>query len=206
MLQTPRYNGVGLVDVPSAVEVLMPPNTLQLVTHACFALLCLTFPPSSSAASQHSRHRLPHTSVCNAVSSAASTLVWQSPPSSDAPSSLAAAAAAAAAANTCRPYFPPTATNETNAVRFGPASNCDSPCVNASTDPPGSCGGALANSLYRLPPLAPGVSPAPADGTPPPVVVPPAGGGGGVTPPVIPSSPVPAGQLSSLNLTSLGTC
>ncbi|WIA21235.1 hypothetical protein OEZ85_000476 [Tetradesmus obliquus] len=85
-------------------------------------------------------------------------------------------------------------TNETLATRFGPATNCDSPCRNATADPPGSCGGGLANSLYRLPPLAQGVSPAPEDGTP--VVV--------VPPPVVPPSPVPAGQLSTLNITSLG--
>ncbi|KAF6258550.1 hypothetical protein COO60DRAFT_1701302 [Scenedesmus sp. NREL 46B-D3] len=85
-------------------------------------------------------------------------------------------------------------TNETSAVRFGLATNCDSPCNNPALDPPGSCGGGLANSLYRLPPLAPGVSPAPEDGAPP-VVVP---------PPVVTNSPVPAGQLSTLNLTSLG--
>ncbi|WIA41533.1 hypothetical protein OEZ86_008903 [Tetradesmus obliquus] len=87
-------------------------------------------------------------------------------------------------------------TNETLATRFGPATNCDSPCRNATADPPGSCGGGLANSLYRLPPLAPGVSPAPEDGAP--VVV--------VPPPVVPPSPVPAGQLSTLNITSLGMC
>ncbi|WIA21233.1 hypothetical protein OEZ85_000475 [Tetradesmus obliquus] len=86
-------------------------------------------------------------------------------------------------------------TNETLATRFGPATNCDSPCRNATADPPGSCGGGLANSLYRLPPLAPGVSPAPEDGAPV-VVVPP--------PVIVPPSPVPAGQLSTLNITSLG--
>jgi hypothetical protein len=76
ILKTPRHNDVGLVDVPSAVEVLMPPNTLQLVTHACFALLCLNLLPSSSAASHHSRHQLLHTSVCNAVRSATAALDW----------------------------------------------------------------------------------------------------------------------------------
>jgi hypothetical protein len=102
-----------------------------------------------------------------------------------------AAAAAAAAANTCQPYFPPTATSETSATRFGPATNCDSPCVNTSTDPPGSCGGALANSLYRLPPQPEGgVSP------PPP---PPAGGGGAPAPPAV--IPVPT---TTLNVTALG--
>jgi hypothetical protein len=85
-----------------------------------------------------------------------------------------------------------TATSETSATRFGPATNCDSPCVNASTDPPGSCGGGLANSLYRLRPQPEGgVSP------PPP---PPAGGGGAPAPPpgVI---PVPT---TTLNVTALG--
>jgi hypothetical protein len=83
----------------------------------------------------------------------------------------------------------------TLATRFGAATNCDSPCRNTTSDPPGSCGGGLANSLYRLPPLPPGVSPAPADGTP--VVVPP-GGGGGSPPAVI---PVPT---TTLNVTALG--
>jgi hypothetical protein len=91
-------------------------------------------------------------------------------------------------------------TNETRATRFGPATNCDSPCRNTTLDPPGSCGGGLANSLYRLPPLAPGVSPAPEDGAPV-VVVPPGGGGGGGggSPPA--AIPVPT---TTLNVTALG--
>jgi hypothetical protein len=89
------------------------------------------------------------------------------------------------------PLPPQTATNETDATRFGPATNCDSPCLNPTLDPPGSCGGGLANSLYRLPPPPEGgVSP------PPP---PPAGGGGGPAPPAV--IPIPT---TTLNVTALG--
>eukprot|EP00879_Flechtneria_rotunda_P010453 GHRR01010929.1.p1 GENE.GHRR01010929.1~~GHRR01010929.1.p1 ORF type:complete len:962 (+),score=236.94 GHRR01010929.1:64-2949(+) len=49
--------------------------------------------------------------------------------------------------------------NETLAMRYGPANNCNSACY---ADPAGTCGGGLANSLYRLPyrePLPPVAAP-----------------------------------------------
>lgn len=83
--------------------------------------------------------------------------------------------------------------NITLLTRYGPATNCDSACY---ADPPRSCGGGLANSMYLLPPLPANVTPATDINT-----------GSAAPPPVpLPSPPpsVPPGQLSSLNITSLG--
>jgi hypothetical protein len=89
------------------------------------------------------------------------------------------------------PSNQPTGNNITEAQQFGPATNCDSTCNNPAVNPVGSCGGGLANSLYRLPPQPEGgVSP------PPP---PPAGGGGAPAPPAV--IPVP---ITTLNVTALG--
>lgn len=78
--------------------------------------------------------------------------------------------------------------NVTEATRFGSATNCDSTCY---YDPPNTCGGGLANSIYLLP----------ASNVPPPPSVPPV-----VLDPVVPTPPLPgpAGQLSSLAITPLG--
>jgi hypothetical protein len=90
----------------------------------------------------------------------------------------------------------PSGNNITEAQKFGPATNCDSTCNNPAVNPVGSCGGGLANSLYRLPPQPEGgVSP------PPP---PPAGGGGAPAPPPGVPAPVIPVPTTTLNVTALG--
>jgi hypothetical protein len=44
--------------------------------------------------------------------------------------------------------------NDTAALRYGPSNNCQSVCTSPS-NPVGTCGGGLANSVYRLPPKPP---------------------------------------------------
>jgi hypothetical protein len=52
--------------------------------------------------------------------------------------------------------------NETLATRYGPSTACNMACH--GTDPTGSCGGPLANSVYRLPEKPPSPPPAPVPG------------------------------------------